>query len=104
MQKGLYISARRLRSPEPSQPGGQQRYCRRCLLSEMTGQETIYQSIQRLRAAMPEKERASDEEYAARLAVCRECRFLDHATCMQCGCYAEVRALKRSVRCPAKKW
>ncbi len=80
------------------------RRCRRCFLYEMDGQETYYQSIVRLRQAMPASEKADDAEYARRLSVCRECPYLDNATCMQCGCYAEVRALKRAARCPAKRW
>ncbi len=105
MQNRSNNVSRRSDSSQPAQSGDRQlRYCRRCLLSEMAGQETLYQSVQRLRAAMPERERASDAEYEARLAVCRECPSLDHASCMQCGCYAEVRALKRAVHCPVKKW
>lgn len=80
------------------------RRCRRCFLYEMDGQETAYRSVTRLRRAMPEKEKADDAEYARRLAVCRDCGDLDHATCMQCGCYAEVRALKRTACCPVRRW
>ena len=78
--------------------------CRRCLLSNMDDKEDYYQSVLRLRRAMPEKERTADEEYGKRLEICRECGALDHAVCMQCGCYAEVRALKRRNRCPDGKW
>ncbi len=80
------------------------RRCRRCFLYEMDGKETYYQSVVRLRQAMPAAERADDVEYDRRLSVCRECPHLDNATCMQCGCYAEVRALKRAARCPMKRW
>lgn len=78
--------------------------CRRCFLYEMDGRETYYQSVVRLRRAMPAAEKADDAEYERRLSVCRQCPHLDNATCVQCGCYAEVRALKKSARCPVKRW
>ncbi len=78
--------------------------CRRCLLRDMEEQESLYQSVLRLRRAMTEKERAVEGEYKRRLDICRECAFLDRAVCMQCGCYAEVRALKRGARCPVGRW
>ena len=84
--------------------GAAEQRCRRCFLYEMDGQETYYQSVVRLRQAMPAAEKADDAEYDRRLSVCRECSYLDNATCMQCGCYAEVRALKRAARCPVKRW
>ena len=84
--------------------GAVEQRCRRCFLYEMDGQEPYYQSVIRLRQAMPAKEKADDAEYNWRLSVCRECPDLDNATCMQCGCYAEVRALRKDARCPRGRW
>lgn len=43
----------------------------------------------------------SDDEYNARLQVCRSCpRLLDGETCSACGCYVRVAAKLKSKSCP----
>ena len=67
--------------------------CRRCLLQEMTDENDY-------RAALPAKKRTPDAEYAARLACCKACDALNAGTCMQCGCYVEMRAARLDMPCP----
>ena len=73
--------------------------CRRCLLQEMTDENDYYQSVVRYRA-LPAKKRTPDAAYAARLACCKACDALNAGTCMQCGCYVEMRAARTDMHCP----
>lgn len=74
--------------------------CRRCLLQEMTDENDYYQSVVRYRAALPAKKRTPDAEYATRLACCKACDALNAGTCMQCGCYVEMRAARLDMALP----
>lgn len=86
-------------APEPV------RRCRQCLLREMADENDYYESVKRYRAAMPARLRTPDPEYEARLAACKACAELDHGTCMQCGCYVEMRAARSDRHCPhGKRW
>ena len=40
------------------------------------------------------------EPAAARLACCKACDALNAGTCMQCGCYVEMRAARLDMHCP----
>ena len=75
--------------------------CRRCLLQDMADENDYWQSVQRYRATMPRRLRTPDEEYEARLQACRGCESLQNGTCMQCGCYVEMRAARIDMHCPA---
>ncbi len=79
--------------------------CRRCLLEEL-GEDALLNSLEELKAAMPEEERAEPMEYARRLDICRRCDELNSGTCGKCGCYVEFRALKKRMHCPHEdgKW
>lgn len=74
--------------------------CRRCLLQDMAEENDYYQSVVRYRKTLPKTKRTPDGEYARRLAACRGCEQLDHATCMACGCYVEMRAARLDMHCP----
>lgn len=78
----------------------QPKRCRRCLLREMTQENDYYASVVRYRAALPAKKRTPDGEYERRVTACRACSFLDSGTCMQCGCYVEMRAARTDMHCP----
>lgn len=80
----------------------QSKRCRRCLLREMTGQNDYYESVKRYRATMPAAKRTPDADYERRLAACKECRHLENGTCMQCGCYVEMRAARTDMHCPLR--
>lgn len=79
---------------------GQPKRCRRCLLADMTDENDYYRSVLRYRATMPKKLRTPDEAYASRLEHCRSCESLQNGTCMQCGCYVEMRAARMDMHCP----
>jgi hypothetical protein len=76
--------------------------CKKCLLREMA--EKDYQMIEKYFLAIKEIDRAADEVYEKRLAVCKECELLNAGTCGACGCYVELRAAVKQSRCPHKKW
>ncbi|HBM31731.1 MAG TPA: hypothetical protein DHW32_04425 [Ruminococcaceae bacterium] len=76
--------------------------CRRCLLQDID-ESQLMEAIQQRIAALPASQRASAEDYAARLSECRMCDFLVSGTCQKCGCYVELRAAKRSAYCPHEK-
>ena len=79
---------------------GQPTRCRRCLLREMTGENEYYESVKRYRAALPARRRTPDDDYERRVLACRQCAHLDAGTCMQCGCYVEMRAARADLHCP----
>ena len=72
----------------------------------MRKREEYYQSMDEQARQDRASAQALQQEYQARLAACRECVQLVNATCQLCGCYVEIRAAKRSARCPAspRRW
>lgn len=78
----------------------QPKRCRRCLLQDMADENDYYASVVRYRATMPRRVRTPDAEYTARLEHCRTCPSLNAGTCMQCGCYVEMRAARTDMHCP----
>ena len=77
--------------------------CRRCLISEAPGGEALREILRERLAQIPEEEKVSGEEYAARLARCRQCGELREGTCAQCGCYVELRLARKNKQCPLIK-
>lgn len=73
--------------------------CRRCLLRDVDENQLLEAINQRI-AAMPSSQKAPPEEYSRRLEMCRSCDELLSGTCRKCGCYVELRAVKRSSVCP----
>ena len=80
------------------------RKCRRCLLREMTDENDYYRSVVFYRSTLPEQKRTPDGDYEARVQVCRTCGDLENGTCMQCGCYVEMRAARTDMHCPMGAW
>ena len=78
----------------------QPKVCRRCLLRDMAGENEYWKSVERYRATMPRKLRTPDDVYEARLAHCCQCDALQNGTCMECGCYVEMRAARTDMHCP----
>ena len=77
--------------------------CRLCLLKDIDPKE--YENrIKRVIDLMDKKEKASDDEYESRLNVCRTCSYLKDAFCGACGCYVELRCIKKNVKCPYEYW
>ena len=80
--------------------------CRRCLLLE-SSKEDVYKAIYEHIEKIPPGERSSDELYAKRLEICKNCNHLISVTCIKCGCYVEFRAAFAKQKCPdagSKKW
>ncbi|WP_099205542.1 DUF6171 family protein [Scatolibacter rhodanostii] len=74
------------------------KFCRRCLLKDISSDEyfnTIYEYIENLDAS----QKVSSNEYEKRLDSCRSCDHLVNGMCELCGCFVEVRAIKRQSHC-----
>ncbi len=74
--------------------------CKRCLLEDMDDEQALYALIQSRIALLAESDKVSDEAYRHRVSICKTCDQLLGGTCGQCGCYVELRAIKRSMHCP----
>ena len=77
-------------------------YCKKCLSGVQA--EAYEEMIEACRAAIGVRDRTEDGEMERRMALCQSCEFLLAATCRACGCYAELRAMKKASHCPKKKW
>ena len=80
--------------------------CKKCLLYESAQGDMLDLIREKIKKLSPE-ERASQEEYEARLAHCRVCEQLVSGTCLKCGCYVEFRAAFKKQVCPDagnRKW
>lgn len=77
----------------------QRQPCRKCLLSDEADQ-AAYATVKDYIDSLPPERRADEKTYRARLEVCRRCEFLHNALCVKCGCYVEVRCVKRRLTCP----
>jgi len=76
--------------------------CRRCLLSEITG-DGLYQIVAEYIHSLPAERKVHAKEYAKRLAVCKDCDHLVNGMCSLCGCFVEARAVKRGMNCAKSK-
>lgn len=81
----------------------EKRFCRKCFLADLDN-EKLLADVKAAIERIDEKDRLTGERYDARLSVCRECKFLEEATCKACGCYVELRAASLSSKCPYNKW
>lgn len=72
----------------------------------MTDENDYYESVKFYRETLPGKKRTPDDLYETRVQACRSCPSLDSGTCMQCGCFVEMRAARIDMHCPAgePKW
>ena len=78
------------------------RICKKCLIGQQA--EDYLQMIEKAKAAVSPRDRAEEAVYDRRIGICEECDKLSGPTCLACGCYVELRAIRKSVRCPYKKW
>ena len=76
------------------------RICKRCLVGDIPDQASLAELIRERIALLPEEQRAEEAVQQARLDTCRCCDHLSSGTCALCGCYVELRAAKRLMRCP----
>lgn len=77
--------------------------CRKCLLDDL-GEDEYFDKLREYIAAYPKEKSCADEEYKGRLDICRKCDKLTDGMCAECGCYVELRALKKGMYCPFDKW
>jgi len=80
------------------------RVCKKCLMRDMLDKGEELRKLEVLIDRLPAPERATEDVYEQRLAICRECDLLMDGTCNACGCYVELRAATKASRCPKKKW
>lgn len=78
------------------------RICKKCLIGQQA--EDYLQLIEKNKAAIPPKGRTPEEVYDRRIELCEACQHLNGPTCMACGCYVELRAIRKESKCPYKKW
>ncbi|MEO3944119.1 DUF6171 family protein [Gorillibacterium sp. CAU 1737] len=81
--------------------------CKGCRETVRPGDDRIAVLVDKIRKGS-DRELASDDEYARRLAACRVCESLQYdSTCKHCGCLVDIRALQQESACPfpyAPKW
>lgn len=76
--------------------------CKKCLIGQQA--EDYLAMLEKCRRAIPERDLAGEAELARRIALCEACEKRSGPTCLACGCYVELRAMKKAVHCPYKKW
>ena len=76
----------------------------RCLLRDRADMEAERQRVKIYRSVMPEELRVEDAAYEQRLQTCMECEALQNGTCMECGCFVEMRAARQDMCCPLFLW
>lgn len=78
------------------------RICKKCLIGQQA--EDYLRFIAENKSAMPVSSRASEQEIDRRITICEECDYLTGPTCRACGCYVELRTLRKGASCPYRKW
>jgi hypothetical protein len=81
--------------------------CKGCSRSVRTPSEDILKLIEEIKSG-GEFSLVTDEIYAWRLEQCSSCEYLEYeTTCLQCGCFVQIRALMADKDCPhirESKW
>ena len=82
-----------------------QKVCRKCLIEDMDTDE-FFNRLNDYIKNYPEEKRADEVTYKNRLDICKSCRYLINKKNKKCGCYVELRALKKNMYCPhvPQKW
>ncbi len=76
--------------------------CKKCFTGIEA--ESYRELIEKSAASIPQRDRSGDGERERRFRICEGCEKLVGATCQACGCYVELRALRKASHCPHKKW
>lgn len=84
---------------ESSNYNAQTRFCKRCLLQEITDERALYEVIREQISLMADDMRTPSDLYLKRLKRCGACEHLNRGTCVRCGCYVELRAAKKHMGC-----
>lgn len=79
--------------------------CLRCLLSEIDP-DKYYSTVIEYINSIDTEHKVNEEIYKSRLEICRLCDMLSDGMCILCGCFVEVRAIKKIGNCPhiPHKW
>ena len=72
--------------------------CKRCLLKDLS-KEDYFQNIYEYIESINPDAKTSAEEYNRRLGFCRSCDHLINGMCRLCGCFVEIRAIKKDASC-----
>lgn len=80
-----------------------QKRCYKCLLREMDV-DGYFANLHDYIARIEEDIKTPDALYEERLAVCKECDYLQEGMCRACGCFVELRAAITTNRCSYDKW
>ena len=73
--------------------------CILCEIRERSPKE-LREIIDDYLASLPEESKVPLELYEKRLSACRDCSHFHAGMCGVCGCFAEVRAVKKAMHCP----
>ena len=81
----------------------EEQFCKRCEIMKQFP-EDMKRYILRYIEQIREEDRASEEQYTARLTVCFSCDKRTGSTCNACGCFVELRAAAEKSECPYHLW
>lgn len=78
--------------------------CRRCFLRELDND--TYKTVESYIESLDSNLKVDESAYNCRLAICEKCSHLMNSMCRLCGCFVEVRAVKKVSKCPdtPSKW
>ncbi len=79
--------------------------CKKCLLEELDKDVYIENLINYIEN-YPADKKADSKIYEKRLELCKGCDNLSDGMCSLCGCFVQLRAVKKNMYCPnvPKKW
>jgi len=80
------------------------RFCKKCLTRDMIDKDAYFRTLQELIDNINEEVKTEPSEYERRLSICTECERLADGMCRACGCYVELRAAKKTNKCPYDEW
>ena len=81
-------------------PENRYRYCKKCLLEEMTDMGKVFEDLRKYIDRIDQDLKVEEPVYRERLEKCRNCDQLISGMCRICGCYVELRAVMRKNACP----
>lgn len=75
--------------------------CPRCGMQALSSND--YQSsLKSYVEQLDDDIKVSPDIYKLRLEACKSCGHLINGMCRLCGCFVEMRAAKKSLRCPCR--
>ena len=72
--------------------------CKKCLLEDLDEDEYI-RSLKDYIKNYPEEKKADEAAIAERLRICTGCEHLSRGMCGKCGCYVELKCIKKEAFC-----